>query len=172
MTLEISEERAFDQEGEAKSYFIDLQWYEERGRSFSVLAQHRMCAACRSRLGSEVEELAPTVDERSGRVVFLPPKVPYGHDPLHTLRDCCGKRDDFIGPGMPLLEAIFRLFLANSNQPLTVQEVREQLIARCGFAPTHHKMTDEFLTRLLQNDRYYGLREFGVSPEPREDDLP
>src|SRR5581483_11113883 len=39
------------------------------------------------------------------------------------IRDCCGKKKGFITPDMPTLEAIFRIYLANGNQPMPLAHV-------------------------------------------------
>jgi hypothetical protein len=63
---------------------------------------------------------------------------------------------------MPLLEVIFRLFLANGNQPLTPEELLQGLRKRRGEVPV--ALTPEALCQLLEKDSYYGIR-----PEETED---
>ncbi len=52
---------------------------------------------------------------------------------------------------------MFRLFLANGNQPLDLEELGKQLSEQSGeytyYAPA------EILSRLLSHDQYYGLRQ-------------
>ena len=45
-------------EGEP-SYFIDLKWYEEKGRSFFTLARSRLCPSCQAKYPS-----APKTDAK------------------------------------------------------------------------------------------------------------
>ena len=61
---------------------------------------------------------------------------------------------------MPTLEAIFRIFLANGNQPMTLEQVREQLAEWCpGGGCQWLLLPQEMVERLVQNDSHYGLRQ-------------
>jgi len=58
---------------------------------------------------------------------------------------------------LPVLESIFRLFLANGNQPLELEELGKQLSEwRDGDT---YRTSEEILSRLLLSDQYYGLRQ-------------
>ena len=116
-------------------WFIDLDLYQQNKRSFFVLAQHCLCPKCRERLAGKAisaEEL------------------------LTIIRDCCSKVSGFITLRMPILESIFRLFLANGNQPLDLEELERQLRERRG---EDFCTSVEVLSRLLSNDQWYGLCE-------------
>lgn len=77
-------------------------------------------------------------------------------DLLITIRDCCSEAPDFITGRLTVLESIFRLFMANGNQPLGLEELGEQLNEWRDRDSC--RVSDEVLSRLLDNDRYYGLR--------------
>ncbi len=117
-------------------WFIDLDWYQQSHRSFLALAQHRLCPKCQKRL--KEGEISP-------------------EDLLATVKDCCSQTKGFISDGLPALEGIFRLFLANGNQPLDLEELGEQLRKwrGGGIYPT----SPEVLSRILESDGYYGLRQ-------------
>jgi len=76
---------------------------------------------------------------------------------VNTIKGCCAKTADFTSGKLPVLENIFRLFLANGNQPLDAEEMAKQLRERRGgdARPT----PAEVLSRLLQDERYYGIRQ-------------
>ena len=117
-------------------YFIDLAWYQQNNRSFPALAQSCLCSKCQKQLGKE--EVTDT-------------------ELLATIRDCCSKTPGFITRQIPISESIFRLFLANGNQPLDLEEMGKQLSTwREGDT---YCTSVEFLSRLLSNDQYYGLRQ-------------
>ena len=118
-------------------WFIDLEWFQSSNRSFSALAQHCLCVRCRERLRIDEEEVPAD-------------KI------LAAIMDCCSKEPDFITAGLPVFESIFRIFLANGNQPLNLEELDEQLIEWRARNPYHTSI--EVLSRVLENDRYYGLR--------------
>jgi hypothetical protein len=75
---------------------------------------------------------------------------------MASVRDCCSRTPGFINDRLPVLESVFRLFLANGNQPLELSELGRQLAERRG--DILRRAPQEFLSRLLENDRYYGLR--------------
>ena len=116
---------------------IDLNWLKTNKRSFSTLAGDKLCAKCRKKLKADTGEVKPA-------------------DLLKAVQSCCSKNNDFITPGLPFHESIFRVFLANGNKPMTLEELGQQLVQRRG-ADTY-RTTVAFLSRLMQNDDYYGIK--------------
>ncbi len=119
-----------------QSWFIDLDWFQQNNRSFFTLAQSRLCPKCGKQLKGE-----PSPDNL-----------------LATFKDCCAKTPTFITDKLPILESVFRFFLASGNQPLDLEELGRQLREWRGgdvYSPSA-----EVLSRLLENDHYYGLRPF------------
>ena len=57
------------------------------------------------------------------------------------------------------MESVFRLILANGNRPLELEELGNQLRERLDGDT--YRTSPEMLSRLLDNDRYYGLRQVG-----------
>jgi hypothetical protein len=115
-------------------WFIDLDWYQQNNRSFLTLAQRCLCSKCGERL--EGEEISAA-------------------DLLSTIKDCCSKARGFITRNLPVSESIFRLFLANGNQPLNLEELGKQLGEWRGGDAS--RTSAEVLTRLLQSDQHYGF---------------
>jgi hypothetical protein len=76
---------------------------------------------------------------------------------LTTIKDCCSKTPDFITDKLSILESIFRLFLANGNQSLAVEELGEQLNEWRGGDT--YRTSAEVLSHLLRDERYYGIRQ-------------
>jgi hypothetical protein len=150
---------------ESPRYFIDLKWYDENGRSFLAVARSRFCRTCRSKLGTETQERVPTLDPKTGRVVFEMRTVPFGSNPLSAIRSCCSKAPDYITPETPVLEAVFRVFLFNGNQPTDLNTIREQLVEWIPIAGKSRSYDPEVLQPLIDNDSYYGLREFRVGED-------
>jgi len=118
-------------------WFIDLDWLEEHNRSFLALAQGCLCPKC--------------TKKRKGSEPISPAKL------ISTIESCCGKASDFISGSSPVLESIFRLFLANGNKPLSLEELSKQLAKRLGGES--HRTSVEILSRLLRDEHYYGLRQ-------------
>jgi hypothetical protein len=145
--------------GEAPAYRIDPSWFAENNLSFEDVVRARMCDSCQGRLGTEVEERVPVFDKESGRMKFEQHSGVYGSDPLRVIREHCGRAKNYIHRDMPTLEAIFRIFLANGNQPMTLEQVREQLAEWCpGGGCQWLLLPIETVERLVQNETYYGLR--------------
>ena len=122
-------------------WFIDLDWYQQNNRSFSALAQKCLCAKCRERLAGDL-----AADELWA-----------------TIRDCCSQTPDFITGRLPILESIFRLFLANGNHPLDLEELGKQLTHWRGSDT--YRTSPEILSRLLKDEQYYGIRQVLESGE-------
>ena len=126
------------------SYFIDLSWYENEGRSFLTLASRRLCPSCQ-------------------RKEISAPKL------FQTIKQCCSKKKGFIPPNPPLLEMVFRLFLADSNQLQDLEQIQQQLLKWLADASLRDLSLPK-LKRIIENDRYYGLRT--VPQETEASDSP
>jgi len=119
-------------------WFIDLDWLEQHNRSFFALAQGCLCPKCRERLKVGKEEISAA-------------------DLLSDIEDCCSKTPGFVTDKSPILDSIFRLFLANGNQPLDLEQLGKQLGEWRGGDT--YRTSPEILSRLIGNDQYYGLRQ-------------
>ena len=117
------------------SYSIDMNWYQEQGRSFALLATSRLCPSSQKK------------------------KIPKSETALlNTLKQCCSKWEGFVTPGMPLVEMIFRLFLANGNKPLALEQIQGRLQQRLSDSSEPRDLSISKLERIINEDRYYGLR--------------
>jgi hypothetical protein len=119
-------------------WFIDLDWLEQNKRSFFALAQGCLCPQCGERLEEGKKEISAA-------------------DLLANIKDCCSKTPGFVTDRLPILESVFRFFLANGNQPLDLAELGRQLAKWRGDAP--QRTSVEVLSRLLSHDLHYGLRQ-------------
>ena len=145
---------------EERYYHVDPSWFDENNLSFDDVARARMCDSCRAKVGQEVDERVPVFEKTTGRMRFEVQRSTYGSDPLKCIRDHCGRAKNYIHRDMPTLEAIFRIFLANGNQPMTLEQVREQLAEWCpGGGCQWLLLPQEMVERLVQNDSHYGLRQ-------------
>ncbi|MBI3964279.1 MAG: hypothetical protein HY329_01485 [Chloroflexi bacterium] len=148
-----------------RRYAIDLDWYERRGRSFRAMAETRYCGACRGKIGSSATEQQPTIDPETGRAVFDDREQAFGDDPFAVIRQCCSLSRDYITADTPVLEAVFRVFLANGNQPSTLKSVQEQLEQWIPLYSRPHGYAVPFLERMLASDTLYGVRPVEASVE-------
>lgn len=143
-------------------YHISMDWYQSAGRSFAVMTESRMCSACRGKLGSEVESRVPVLDAKGTKVVFETRLVKYGANPVSVIRDCCAKSKGYITANLPLMEIAFRVLLANGNQPMTTEEMAQQIEEHITYAGGSRSINPEALSRVLNNDDYYGICEARV----------
>jgi hypothetical protein len=122
--------------GEAQCrYCIDLDWYREQGRSFPLLATSRLCPSSQKK------------------------KIPKSETALlNTIKQCCSKWEGFFSPNTPLLELVFRLFLANGNKPLTLAQIQDRLQQRLTDTGGSRDLSIPKLKRIIDDDSYYGLR--------------
>jgi hypothetical protein len=118
-------------------WFIDLDWYGPNIRNFHILIEDCLCPDCRRRLGVEGGEVSAA-------------------EIISNIGECCSKLPGFITGDMPILESIFRSFLANGNQPLSLEELGRELSEWRGGDT--YRTSSEILSRLLKNERYYGIR--------------
>lgn len=106
-------------------FHIDMDWWRESQRDIRVYLKDMLCDLCKEEYASAehgVEEI-DWVDEQTGEVTRV--------DWLwHSLRSCCSKRPDYITPNTPIIDAVFRTFLANGNEPLSAQELYERIDRR------------------------------------------
>lgn len=125
-------------------FHIDLNWWKEQNRDLRVYIREMLCPECReayANSGAAMGEI-DWVDDQTGEVMRV--------DGLwHSLRTCCSKRPGFIGSDTPVVEAVFRTFLANGNKALSVRELHELLDRR----------SPEMLLRMLTAGQVYlGIR--------------
>jgi hypothetical protein len=124
-------------------FHIDFDWWEREGRDLRVYLQSHLCPECKAiynnhRGSEEVDWIDPDTAEVT-RVDAL----------WQSLRTHCSPRPDFITESTPLTDAVFRVFLANGNAPLSVIELHEVL----------GKYTPEVILRTLGGQRIYkGIR--------------
>lgn len=121
------------------SWSIDLDWYQQNKRSFPVLARSYLCPKCAKRLDAKGKEL-------SAKTI------------LSAIKDCCSKQPGFFTDRLPIMESIFRLFLANGNKPLDLEELGRELSEQRGGDT--YLTSAGILTHLLENDRFYGLQPY------------
>ncbi|OGG56319.1 MAG: hypothetical protein A3F84_01635 [Candidatus Handelsmanbacteria bacterium RIFCSPLOWO2_12_FULL_64_10] len=159
---EDAEEGAAEEPAEER-YFIDADWHEQQGLSFSDVVRERMCIQCQRRIGEDIEERYPVVDRKTRKVTYELRRVQYGARPVAVIRDCCAHKQQFVVPDMPVLEAIFRILLANGNQPMPLEHIRDQLREWCPTGRCQWLLLPpETIRRIVENDQFYGLRRHEV----------
>ena len=62
---------------------------------------------------------------------------------------------DYLLPDTPLKEALFRLILANGNQPMTADQISETLTQRWAMSAYPRNLTPHVINRILENSANY-----------------
>ncbi len=62
---------------------------------------------------------------------------------------------DYLLPDTPLKEALFRLILANGNQPMTADQISQNLTQRWAMSAYPRNLTPHVINRILENSANY-----------------
>ncbi len=105
-------------------FHIDMDWWKETRRDIRVYMRELLCDECRAEFESfQGQEEIDWVDEQTGEVTQV--------DGLwHSVRTCCSHKPNYITPSTPVIDAIFRTFIANGNKPLSARDLYELLDRR------------------------------------------
>jgi hypothetical protein len=125
-------------------YHIDFNWWERESREFRVYLTSHLCAEHQAAYaGLEAGEVVDVIDPETAEI--------RSEDGVqHTLRTHCSQQPDFITSHTSLVDAVFRVFIANGNTPLSPEELADRIM-RPGQANT--------ILRTLSGARVYkGLR--------------
>jgi len=130
-------------------FHIDFEWWQQNERDWHVFLRSFLCA--------EHQEALAGLDE-SGLIDWVDPKtaeVKQVDGVQHALISHCAQLPDFVVQRTALVEAVFRLFLANGNIPMSAEE----LSAKLG------KSADTILRTIAGPRVYRGLRPILNQPE-------
>ncbi|MDY7040026.1 MAG: hypothetical protein SVX38_04105 [Chloroflexota bacterium] len=131
-------------------FHIDFDWWEKEDRSLRVFLHSQLCPECRAVYTTHKDtELIDWVDSETAEVRQV--------DGLwHALRTHCSSLPGYIDERTPLTTAIFRVFLANDNAPLSPVELHELI----------GKRNPEVILRTIAGKQVYR----GIKPvEPKKD---
>jgi hypothetical protein len=123
-------------------FHIDFNWWQERDRDWRVFLQSLLCLEHQQAFAELPDDhLVDFIDPMTAEVQRV--------DGLqHVLITHCAKMEGFISPHTTLVDAIFRIFLANGNVPMTPTE-----LAQLSGRPP------DLILRVLTGERIYrGLR--------------
>jgi hypothetical protein len=125
-------------------YHIDYDWWERADRDLDVYLRSHLCAEHQEAFAqidasAMVDSVHPETAEVA-RVVGI----------QHTLISHCALKPDYLTPQTTLVNAVFRIFLASGNTPLTPVELGERL-----------DRPAKMILRTLSGSRVYkGIRPF------------
>jgi hypothetical protein len=105
-------------------FHIDFTWWDKQNKDIRVFMRVVLCP-------ESLEAAAAAPDDQTVDMVDPVTAEVTRVDALwEAIRSCCSQKPDYITPDTPMLDSIFRLFLANGNQPLSIRELHERLDKR------------------------------------------
>lgn len=123
-------------------YHIDYEWWNRADRDLRVYLKSHLCEFHREMYAD------PSTDDWIDWVDAHTAEVKRIDGILYQLRVHCSQQPDYITESTSLVDAVFRVFLVNDNQPLSPRQLGE----RIGKDP------DLILKTLSGKTVYKGLR--------------
>ena len=99
-------------------FHIDYSWWEREGLDIGVELRSHLCREHKEAFGQSMDADAKIdwIDERTGEVQRV-------NGLQHVLHIHCSKEPDYISDDLPLVDAVFRVFLVEGNKPLSAKEL-------------------------------------------------
>ena len=122
-------------------FHIDYDWWERSDKDLRQYMIAQLPAALRDFVSSQPDDAAVDyIDPVTAEVTQL--------DDLSFALRMAADDADYITPQASVIDSIFRLFLANKNQPLSANELGERL----------ERPAQTILKMLSGREIYYGIR--------------
>lgn len=123
-------------------FHIDFEWWKQNERDWHVFLRSFLCAEHQEAFAAiEEGELIDWIDPQTAEVKPV-------DGVQHALISHCAQLPDFVNQRTAVVEAIFRLFLANGNIPMTAEDLSKKL----------GKPADTILRTIAGPRVYRGLR--------------
>ncbi len=102
-------------------FHVDFNWWQQNDQNWKVYLLSLLCEEHRQQVKAMPEgQLLDWVDDETGEVHLV-------DGVQHLLMTHCALQPDFINAHTALVEAIFRILLANGNRPMTAEELAQRL---------------------------------------------
>jgi hypothetical protein len=103
-------------------FHIDYTWWNKDDRDLRLYLRSHLCAEHRAQLaGADLEgDMIDWIDPNTAEVKRTDALV-------LLMRTHCAHQADFIGEHTGIVDAAFRVFLTNDNQPLNSRQIAEQI---------------------------------------------
>ena len=101
----------------ATPFHIDFDWWQKNDSNWRIFLKGFLCDKHQAYFADKEDDLKiDAVDPETA-------EVKKGDGLLYVLMNHCTKQENFISENLPLIAKIFRIFLANGNQPLTPEDL-------------------------------------------------
>ena len=98
-------------------FYIDFDWWKENDADWRVFLRGFLCESHQLYFQDQPANIEiDAVNQETGEVTK-------SDGLLYTLMNHCAKQENFIQDNIPIVAKIFRLLLANGNQPLSPKEL-------------------------------------------------
>lgn len=124
-------------------FHIDFSWWEKQNKDIRVFMRELLCPECfEAATAAPDRQMVDMVDPDTAEVTQV--------DALwEAIRACCSLKPGYIAADTPILDSIFRVFIANGNRPLSIRELHERL---------DKKPADVMLRLLTRGQVYMGIK--------------
>ena len=129
-------------------FHIDFDWWKQNEGDWHVFLRSFLCQEHQEAFANVEEgDLIDWIDPQTAEVKPV-------DGVQHALISHCAKLPDFVNPRTAVVEAVFRLFLANGNIPMSAEELGTKL----------GKSADTILRTIAGPRVYRGLRPILKQP--------
>lgn len=102
-------------------FHIDFEWWQDHDNNWRVFLKGFLCEDCKEVYkDSNGNRIVDWVDPQTAEVTQV-------DGILHCLITHCANQPDFITEKTTLVDSVFRYFIANGNEPKTVEEIAETI---------------------------------------------
>ena len=126
-----------------KLYKINIEEIELRGSSFSFAIYNRMSQEGKNEAGNLFEG--------------VPTDISLANKLMKIISDICSKNDQYILPGTAITEAIFRILIANQNEPLSVLEIHSRIASAWSSVIYLKNLSENVVIKILEGPNNYGF---------------
>ena len=125
-------------------YQVDIKAFEGSGRSFQYSVYTRMSERGMAQLGGTATEMPESFGTPS--------------EIMKIVGSICSKEPDYLLPGTPISEAVYRLLIANGNRPMSLLDIQTGLASAWASVIYLKNLSDEVVQRMLDSQNEYFIR--------------
>ena len=126
-----------------KLYNIKVEDFESKGYSFSYSLYNRMSEEGKN--------------EADNLFDGIPTDISLASEFMKIISEKCSKNDQYVLPGTAISEAIFRILIANQNQPMSILDIHSKLANVWSSVIYLKNLSETVVIRVLEGDNLYGF---------------
>ncbi len=126
-----------------KLYNIKVEDFESKGYSFSYSLYNRMSEEGKN--------------EADNLFDGIPTDISLASKFMKIISEKCSKNDQYVLPGTAISEAIFRILIANQNQPMSILDIHSKLANVWSSVIYLKNLSETVVIRVMEGDNQYGF---------------